>query len=184
MGVAIAEIIAGFLELLFGRRLFWLFVAIGGFLIGWFLAPAIFHSMVTWERIVIGIVLGLIFALLATWFTRFMVAAAGFFLFGAVAVVLVRYLGAHAPSGSTAFWVAYVIGGLVGAVLLSLFFDWALIILTSVAGAGAAAQGIVHFVTGHPRWLELVLFIVLAVLGFAYQGWSFRGHGRRSLGRR
>ena len=33
MGVAIAEIIAGFVELLFGRRLFWLFVAIGGFLI-------------------------------------------------------------------------------------------------------------------------------------------------------
>ena len=41
MGIAVAEIIAGLVELLFGRRLFWLFVAAGGFLVGWFLAPAI-----------------------------------------------------------------------------------------------------------------------------------------------
>ena len=132
----------------------------------------------------IGVFLGLLFALLATWFTRFMVSAAGFFIFGAVAVVLARHLGAHAASGSTSYWVAYLIGGLVGAIVLSVFFDWALIVLTALAGAGASAQGIVRFVTHHPRWLEVILFVVLAALGFAYQARSFRGHGRRLLGRR
>ena len=90
-----------------------------------------------------------------------MVTAAGFFFFGTVAVVLVRHFGAHASSGSTAYWVAYLIGGLVGALLVSIFFDWALIILTSLAGAGAIAPGIVHFVTHHPQWLEVILFVVL-----------------------
>lgn len=184
MGVAIAEIVAGLVELLFGRRLFWVFVAIGGFVVGWFLVPAIFHSLASWERILIGVVLGVLFALLATWFTRFMVSVAGFFLFGAVAVVLVRHLGAHASSGSTAYWVSYLIGGIVGALLLSIFFDWALIVLTSLAGAGATAQGIVHFVTRHPLWLEVILLVVFAACGFAYQAWSFRGHGRRLIGRR
>ena len=183
MGTAIVEIIAGFAELLFGRKLFWIFVAIGGFLIGWFFAPALFHSLVTWQRALIGIVLGLVFALLARWFIKFMVALAGFFFVGTVAVVLVRHLGVHVASGSATYFVTFIVGGLVGAVLLRMFFNWALIILTSLIGAGSVAIGIVHFVSHHPRWLELVLFIILAVVGFGYQARRFVGH-RRGLLRR
>ena len=178
MGTAIAEIIAGFAELLFGRKLFWILVGIGGFLIGWFLAPAIWHSLLTWQRVLIGIVLGLGFALLAHWFIRFMVALAGFFSVGTLAVVLVRHLGAHVSSGSVSYFVTFIVGGLVGAVLLGMFFNWALLILTSLVGAGSVAIGIVHFVSHHPHWLEVVLFIILAVLGFAYQARRIVGHNR------
>lgn len=182
MGAAIVQIIFGFIGMLFGRNLFWLFVAIGGFLIGWFLAPAIFHSMVTWHRILVGVVLGILFAILARWFVKFMVAVAGFFLLGAATVVVIRDLGGSAPSGSAAYWLAYIIGGVIGAILLVAFFDWALIVFTSLAGAGSAARGIVHFATNNPRWLEVVLFVVFVVIGLLYQARSFLG-GNRSLGR-
>lgn len=177
MGVAIAEIIVGFFELLFGRKLFWAFVAIGGFLGGWFLAPAFFHSLVTWERILIGGALGLLFGLLARRFVRSMVALAGFFFIGTAAVVLLRHLGPHLSSGSTSYWIAYIVAGLAGAVLLGVLFDGALIVITAVAGAGAAAIGVVHFVHSHPRWLQVVLFLVLVALGSTYQAWRFRRRG-------
>ena len=173
MGTAVASIILGFLELLFGRRLFWIFVAIGGFLVGWFLAPAIWPGMVTWERIVVGIVLAVVFALLSIILLRVMVAIGGFFLLGAATVVFVRYLGAEVPDGSTIYWIAYVVGGLIGAVLLFTFLDWALILLTSIAGAGAAARGIVFLAEGG-RWLEAILLIVLAAVGIVFQARTFR----------
>ena len=179
MGGAIAQIILGFIELLLGRKLFWVFVAVGGFLIGWFLAPAIFDEIGTWARVLIGIVLGVVFALLARWFLKFMVAVAGFFLLGAVVVVLVRDLGGNVPSGSAIYWLIYVIGGVVGAALLVVFFDWALIVFTSLGGAGSAARGIVHFIDDNPRWLEVMLFVVLAALGLVVQVWGFRRGGRR-----
>ena len=39
MAAAIVAILIGLVETFMGRRLFWLFVAIGGFLLGWFLVP-------------------------------------------------------------------------------------------------------------------------------------------------
>jgi Domain of unknown function (DUF4203) len=180
MGAAVAGIILGLLELFFGRRLFWIFVAIGGFLIGWFLAPAIWPSLVTWERIVIGLVLGVVFALLSLVFLRVMVALGGFFLFGAAAVVLIRYLGAEATAGSASYWAAYIIGGAAGAVLLFVLLDWALIVLTSLAGAGAVAQGLVYVADTGRRWVEPLLFVILAAIGITFQGWSFaRGRQHR-----
>jgi len=183
MGTAIASIILGFVELLFGRKLFWVFVAIGGFLIGWFLVPAIWPSLVTWQRIVIGIILAVVFALLSLLFLRVMAAIGGFFLFGAAAVVFIRYLGAEAAAGSGAYWLAYIIGGLIGAILIFIYLDWALVVLTSLAGAGAAARGILYLADARGGWLEGVLFVILAAVGIAFQAWTFRS-GRYRIWRR
>lgn len=184
MATPVVAIILGASLLFFGRRLFWLFVAIAGFLIGYFLAPAIFPEMSDWLRIVAGIGIGIVFGLLAIVFTRFMVALAGFFSAGPAAVLLIRYLGAEASAGSGLYWAVYVTGGVVGFVLLWAFFDWALIFVTSLAGASAIAGGITNISTLARTW-QIVLFVILAVLGIMFQARSYTtGHMARGPGRR
>ncbi len=182
MGAPIAAIVLGFIELLFGRKLFWIFVAIGGFLIGWVLVPEIVPDMATWLRIVIGLVAGVVFALLSIPFTRVMVAVAGFFIFGGALVMTVRVLGPDIASGSAGYWAAFIVGGLIGAALLFIALDWALIVLTSLAGAGAVSRGIVNLAPDQAVWVQVVIFVILAVLGIAVQARVFASESaRRSI---
>jgi Domain of unknown function (DUF4203) len=182
MGEAIAQIVVGLIELLFGRRLFWVFVAAGGFLFGWFVAPAIWENIPDWTRIVVGVVLGLILAGLAKFFTRAMVAVGGFLIFGPATVVAVDRLGGSVPQGSNNYWIAFAVGGVVGAVLLGIFFNWALIILSSLVGAGATVAGIEYFTGTQRKWLEWVLLIVLLVIGLVFQIKSFFKHKDKLIG--
>jgi len=184
VGVAIGQIVIGLIEALFGRKLYWVFVALAGFAVGWVLAPAIFGGLPTWAWVLIGAVLGIVFALLSVKFMRFMVSIGGFFAFGAVTVEVVRWLGAEAAQGSVVWWIAFVIGGLVGFFIMLTLFDWALIVLTSLAGAGSVATGINHFVPNEPRWLQVVLFVVILVVGLLFQWASLRrSQGGRALKR-
>lgn len=184
LGTAIAQIVVGLIETLFGRKLFWLFVAIGGFLVGWFLVPAIYGavndgaSLELWTRVLIGVVAGAVLGFLAIRFTKLMVAIAGFFIFGTATVIAVRYFGGNIPSGSTNHWIAFVCGGVVGSLIMGLLFNWALIVLTSLFGAGAAADGIMYFFTPEnpsaadpepAKWIELVILAVLFVIGLFVQ---------------
>lgn len=184
MGTAVAQIVIGLLETLFGRKLFWLFVAIGGFLIGWFVVPAIYGavndgaSLELWVRVVIGVVAGLVLGSLAMKFTRLMVAIAGFFIFGTATVLIVRYFGGNIPSGSSNHWIAFVCGGVVGSFVMGLLFEWALIVLTSLFGAAATADGIIYFLTpdeptaadpAPDRWVELAIMGALFVIGLIVQ---------------
>ncbi|OFW67840.1 MAG: hypothetical protein A2Y74_08570 [Actinobacteria bacterium RBG_13_63_9] len=195
VGLAVAQIVVGLIMGMFGRRVIWLFVGIAGFLLGWFIAPAIWETakgqgaeLELWLRLVIGIVVGIVAAFLAYRFTRVMVAIAGFLVVGVATVLAVRYFGGHAPNGSRNFWIAFGCGGVVGAIVLGLFFDWALIILTSLAGAGAVADGIFYFFTpespssANPapaRWIEGVVLAVLFIIGLVVQ---IKTRGRRSIG--
>jgi hypothetical protein len=62
-----------------------------------------------------------------------------FFVFAGAAVLFLGFPGAGLGDGSVWFWVVYVIGGAAGAAFLDRFFDWAPVLLTSVAGAWAVA---------------------------------------------
>ncbi len=183
MGIAIAQIAIGLVETLFGRKLFWLFVFLGGFLVGWFVVPAVYGAfndgatLEVWARIAIGLVVGLVLAFLATKFTKLMVGIAGFFFFGTATVLVARYFGADVPDGSGTHWVAFVCGGVVGALIMGLLFDWALIVLTSLFGAGATADGIMYFFTPEStvaepapaKWIELSIMVVLFAVGLIVQ---------------
>jgi len=182
MGEAIVQIVVGLVELLFGRRLFWLFVAIGGFLFGWWVTPAIFEGIPMWGRVVVGVVLGLILAVLARFFTRAMVAVGGFLIFGPALVVAVDRFGGSVPQGGRSYWIAFAIGGVVGAILLGIFFNWALIILSSLAGAGATVAGIEHLTDTLPRWAEVVMIVVLLAIGLVFQIKSFFKHKDKLIG--
>jgi hypothetical protein len=60
--------------------------------------------------------------------------------------------------------VPYIIGGLIGAVLLFILFDWGLIALSSLSGASL----IVHSINFQSHALPL-LFAVLVVVGILVQ---------------
>jgi hypothetical protein len=186
LGMAIAQIVVGLIETLFGRKLFWLFVAIGGFLVGWFVAPAIWESthdsgsLALWARLVIGLAAAVILGFAAFRFTRIMVSLAGFFIFGAATVLAIRYFGGDGvlPTGTRDYWIAFGVGGVVGSIIMGLLFDWALIVLTSLFGAGATVDGILYFFTpdnptsadpAPAKWIEGVAVGVLFVIGLAVQ---------------
>jgi hypothetical protein len=61
-------------------------------------------------------------------------------------------------------WIVIIIGGIIGAILLLVLFDWALIVLSSVVGAYLIESAVVLPQTG-----TAILFIVLAAIGITFQ---------------
>jgi hypothetical protein len=61
-------------------------------------------------------------------------------------------------------WLHFLIGGIIGLVLVGLLFDWALIILSSIMGAQMLVD-----VFGVGNWLGLLVFIVLVLIGMVVQ---------------
>jgi hypothetical protein len=174
MTYAVVAIILGLAELFFGRFLFWLFGAIGGFIVGWFLIPEIYPSVTGGLRILAGVGIGVVFGVLAIVYLRLVVAVAGFFVFSGAAVLVGRDAGATLADGSASYWFVYGVSGFVAALLLLALTDWALILLTSLAGAGAVARGAFHLVNGRPGWPQWVLAAVLAIIGIVFQAWRYK----------
>jgi hypothetical protein len=159
MDLPLFRLISGVLLLFLGRRLFWLFVGILGFLSGAMFAARFFANVSDWMLLLIAFVCGLIGVLLAIFLQRAAVAIAGFLAGGLFAATLMEALNFNvAPA------IPYLIGGILGAILISVLFDWALIILSSLTGAILVARslplesGIAH-----------VVFVVLWILGVIVQ---------------
>jgi len=64
----------------------------------------------------------------------------------------------------TPTWLVFLIGGACGAILVAIFFDWALVLLTSLLGAGLLVQ-----LLNTSSRLSLVLIAILVVIGFFVQ---------------
>ena len=158
--MAVLYIVIGAALLFFGRKVFWLFVAGAGFVAGTSLASNLFNGP-DWLNIAIGLGVGLLAALLAMFLQRFAIGLAGFLVGGYVALQILPML--NLESGP-ATWVTFIVGGIIGVLLVSAVFDWALIILSSLAGA-ALVVGAVSF----PQTLGFIVLIVLAAAGISYQ---------------
>jgi hypothetical protein len=91
---------------------------------------------------------------------------AGFLAGGQLGVELFTVLS---RSPDQAVWLVFLLGGVIGAVVLLLVFDWALILLSSVLGASMVAQGL----AGRSE-LSGILFIVLAIVGVVVQAGMMR----------
>jgi len=142
------KVLAGGLLLVLGRKLFWLYIAILGFVVGLMVASRLFQVQQEWLQLVIGIVFGIVGALLATFFQRFAIAVAGFLGGAYIATSLAASLG---QNGVALTWVLFFVGGFIGAILMAMLFDWALIILSSLAGALLVIEGL--HLTGPIGWL-------------------------------
>ncbi len=122
-----------------GRKLFWLFVAGAGFITGLRLASIFLEDRPEWQLILVALIAGVVGAVLAVVLQRLAVAVAGFLAGGYFLLTLIELLGVEPGSLD---WLVYVIGGVLGAVFVAALFDWALIALSSLAGAALIVQSL------------------------------------------
>lgn len=169
---AVFEVLIGLAVLLFGRRLFWLFVATVGFIAGALAAHLLFRGDSGGVILMFAVAGGVLGALLALLLQRLSIALSGFLAGGYVTVVMLHYhrgweTGSH-------FWATFLIGGILGALVLSMIFDPALIFLSSLTGAALIVQPF----RLSPLRAGLV-FVLLAAAGIAAQTVLFRRARRR-----
>ena len=164
--IPILSVLIGAVVLFFGRKIFWLCVAAVGFAAGMEVAPHLMHEPTPVLQLSIALVFGFLGALLAIFLQKIAIAIAGFLAGGKLAMALVA---AFAAEGARYPGIAFIIGGIIGMILLLSLFDWALIVMSSVVGAYLICQTIVL-----PQAGATILFVGLAVVGILVQASAFR----------
>jgi Domain of unknown function (DUF4203) len=164
--VTIIGVIIGIAILFFGRKLFWLTVAAVGFAVGVEIAPLLVNEASSLLALLIALVLGVLGALLALFLQKIAIAVLGFFAGGKLATAIAAAFFVHYAQYST---IIFVIGGIIGAILLLAVFGWALIVVSSFIGAYLIQSAIVLPPTG-----STLVFIGLAIVGIFVQAASFR----------
>jgi hypothetical protein len=161
------NLIIGLVLLLFGRHLFWLFVAVAGFVLGVLVAPLLLPGQPDWLILLVALVLGVVGVLLAVVVQQIAIGLAGFIFGGYALLSLLAALGLRISPWE---WLIYIIGGIIGAVLVLYLFDPALIGLSALVGATLVTEAVrlSGIVTLTPP-VDLVLWVVLVIVGIAFQ---------------
>jgi hypothetical protein len=157
----LAQILAGILLLVLGRKLFWVFVGVIGFFAGVHYGAQVLAGLDEWLRLVIAFGIGVVAAVLALVLQRLAVAIAGAFVGGTFAIQLAPLIGLHTDAGIT---MAFFFGAVLTAVLLSVLFDPALIVLSALMGAVMIADALAL-----NDVLNLLVIAVLFVVGLVIQ---------------
>lgn len=153
------RIVSGLLLLFLGRRLFWLFVGLLGFISGMTFAARFFFNQPERFLLLIAFGCGLIGVVLALFLQKLAIAIAGFLAGAFFATTLME-----AVSWSVAPLIPALIGGVIGAILLSVLFDWALVFLSSATGAILIARSLPL-----EQPFSALAFVVLLILGIIFQ---------------
>ena len=106
-----------------------------------------------------AIAIGVLAALLAIVLQRVAVALAGGLAGGMLAMQIAVGLGMRADSTA---WIFFVIGAVLAAVLVSVVFDWALIILSALIGASVISN--ILRVDPSVRLISLIVLFVIGVI--------------------
>lgn len=137
-----------------------------GFAAGVEVAPQLIHQPSPLLALTFALVLGFLGALLALFLQRIAIGIVGFLAGGKLATAIaatffVQYSN-YVP-------IIFVVGGIVGGLLLLVLFDWALIVLSSVVGAYSIQSAIVL-----PEAGMAILFVVLVLVGVTAQAMAMR----------
>jgi len=103
----------------------------------------------------------LIGALLAVFLQKVAIAIAGFFAGGKLATAIAAAFFVHEAQY---FGITFLIGGIIGALLTLMLFDWALIFLSAIVGAHLIQNAV-----GFPPVGTGILFIALVLIGVLAQ---------------
>ena len=155
-------IAAGVLLLFLGRKLFWLFVAVVGFLIGMTFAPELLPNQPDSVILTISLIAGLLGALLAALLQKVAVGLAGLAAGGYIVYYLLEFVTVNLGDYQ---WMAILAGGILGALLAGSMFDWALILITSASGATIISSGLELAMP-----ISAVVLVALLVIGVVAQG--------------
>lgn len=137
----VVMLVVGALLLVLGRKLFWFFVGAIGFIAGMYFGTMIIGGANDNTVLLIAIACGVL-GIFAGLFLQKIAITVG----GAMGGGFIAMNAGSAWLGLTgnAPWIAFGVGALIGAILLHSLFDWALIILSSLAGAALIGQAL-HF---------------------------------------
>lgn len=165
--------IVGFALLTLGYRLFWLFVAVAGFIAGSSLVEQIGMNWSFWARFGAALAFGVAGILLALLAQRLAIAIAGFVLgtYGLASLFLM--FGVHSSLWG---WVALIAGGGAGALLAYYVFNLALIVLSSLVGSMMVVGSLPVDAT-----FRLLGFVVLGVFGLLFQSYQWRRSDETSI---
>jgi hypothetical protein len=165
----VINLLLGASLLLWGRKLFWLFIAAAGFFTGWQFAQIVTQN--EFVGLIVGIVFAIIGALLAVFLKTIAIGVAGFLMGGSVLLSLAGMFGID--HGLLA-WIVYLVGGIGGAILIGMFFDWVVVILSSLGGAALIVGALP--LDGIIRALA---FVGLLILGIVVQAGEMRKDEKR-----
>jgi hypothetical protein len=155
------NILAGVCLIMFGRQLYWLFVGLVVLLYALLIAPQLLHGRPGWLIIAASLGAGALAGILAVFFKRLIMAFAGFLAGGFFAFTLASYF--HLAS-ENAPWIAGAIFGVLCAVLFAVFFDWSIIILSSLVGSLLITQSLHEDVAA-----SIIIFTALSIAGVVAQ---------------
>ena len=164
--ITVINILIGIILLTLGRKLFWLFVGFIGFAVGFHFAASMWQLQSQLLLIGLAALTGIIGAVLAVFFQKIAVGLAGFAGGGYITLNLINLLGIRLDQLE---WLPYLIGGLIGMLMLFFIFDWALILISSLAGASMITQAL----SLNPG-MEIGLYLALVIFGIVIQTVLYR----------
>ena len=169
----VVEIIGGVVLLFYGKKLFYLFVGIAGFTLGYLAAISLLGPF-GWPGLILSLLVAAIAIGLAFITRHLLVRLAGVVVGVLTAAVLYSLLGGLLTSmlgisGSFLLLPCLIlVGGAVGLLLSLRAFDLALMILSSLLGADAVAAAL-HTTLALPALLVIPVIVCLFLLGLAHQ---------------
>jgi hypothetical protein len=167
------QLVVGAALLFLGRRLFWFFVGGVGFLVGAGLGAQWMTGASELAVLLFALAIGLIAAVVSIFLQRLMVAMAGFAAGGYLAHTTAVTLGQD-PAAPGAF----LVGGLLSALLVWLVFDWALVVLSVLIGSFVV---IGHLPLGQP--VASILLVAMIMSGIFVQSRSMKGRPAKNSSR-
>jgi hypothetical protein len=154
-------LLAGLLLLIFGRKLFWLFSGLIGFLIGLNLAQQYFPTLPATSMVLIALSAGALGSVLSILLQKVAIGLMGFLAGGYLVYLLLPSLSIQLGN---LIWLFIILGGILGAFLATTMFDWALIIISSAIGANVIANRL-----NMPQPFLTVVIIALFIFGLVIQ---------------
>ncbi|MCP4662841.1 MAG: hypothetical protein GY856_46200 [bacterium] len=151
----------GIALLVFGRKLYWLVLGGLGFLGGLWLASRYLDLGSAGLELGIAFLLGIVGAVAAVMAQKIAIAVGGFLIGGAAVLWLAQ---PYAPELGVWLWLLAILGAALGVFFAAILFEAALIVLSSLVGAGLIANA---SQLGRPR--ETWLFIILLGIGVMVQ---------------
>ncbi len=159
--IEILQIVLGLIVLTTGLKLPWLFVGVMFFVFAMYVEMDLFHMNNRWLIQIIGMGVGVIGIAFGIYLKSRAIVIVSFISGGYGAYYLSQLLRINSIPVN---WIFFVIGGILGVILITTNINWGLILLSACGGATLMGK---HFHT--QQGIDFVVFLSLTLLGVLVQ---------------
>jgi hypothetical protein len=157
--VTLTCLIAGCMLLVAGRRAIWLFLGLAVFAVTVALIQHYLPSLDQRTLVVLSLIAGFVAAVASVMLARALIWVGGFVGGGYVGVIA---WGTLIPAGPAFPWLAFVVGGVVGMLVVKFLFETLLVLASSAVGAALLVH--VLGIDGTPGLIVLVVLTAAGVI--------------------